>query len=71
MAFTTGSLFFFCRSVWNWVPKRAYIPAQSSASSKETTMVCLLSTRENSAVQSSGVAVNVSNTNIMPLGYGS
>uniref|UniRef100_A0A915IDJ4 Secreted protein n=1 Tax=Romanomermis culicivorax TaxID=13658 RepID=A0A915IDJ4_ROMCU len=59
MAFTTASLFFFCRSVRNWVPRWAYIPAQLSAPWKETTMVCLLSTRENSPVQSSGVAVPV------------
>uniref|UniRef100_A0A915IZ58 Uncharacterized protein n=1 Tax=Romanomermis culicivorax TaxID=13658 RepID=A0A915IZ58_ROMCU len=32
-------------------------------------MVCSPSTRENSAVQSSRVAVNVSKTNIVPLGY--
>uniref|UniRef100_A0A915HW35 Uncharacterized protein n=1 Tax=Romanomermis culicivorax TaxID=13658 RepID=A0A915HW35_ROMCU len=33
-------------------------------------MVCSPSTRENSAVQSSGVAANVSKTNIVPFGYG-
>uniref|UniRef100_A0A915JBJ0 Uncharacterized protein n=1 Tax=Romanomermis culicivorax TaxID=13658 RepID=A0A915JBJ0_ROMCU len=38
MALTTGSLFFFLRSVRNWVPSRAYIPTQLWAPSKETTM---------------------------------
>uniref|UniRef100_A0A915HUW5 Uncharacterized protein n=1 Tax=Romanomermis culicivorax TaxID=13658 RepID=A0A915HUW5_ROMCU len=58
-------------AVPNWVPRRAYIPAQSTAPSKETMMVCSPSTRENSAVQSFGVAVNISKTNIMPFGYAS
>uniref|UniRef100_A0A915KE54 Uncharacterized protein n=1 Tax=Romanomermis culicivorax TaxID=13658 RepID=A0A915KE54_ROMCU len=71
IALTMGSLFFFWRSVLNGVPNRGYISAQSSASSKETMMVCLLLTRENSAVQSSGVAVKVLKTNIVPLGNGS
>uniref|UniRef100_A0A915JBA5 Uncharacterized protein n=1 Tax=Romanomermis culicivorax TaxID=13658 RepID=A0A915JBA5_ROMCU len=53
------------------VPRRAYIPAQSSAPSKEITMVCWPSTRENRAVQSSGVAVNVSKTNIVLFGNAS
>uniref|UniRef100_A0A915L3J6 Uncharacterized protein n=1 Tax=Romanomermis culicivorax TaxID=13658 RepID=A0A915L3J6_ROMCU len=55
-------------SVRNWMPKRAYIPTQSSAPSKETTMVCLPWTRENNAVQSSGVAAKVSKMNMVPLG---
>uniref|UniRef100_A0A915IE38 Uncharacterized protein n=1 Tax=Romanomermis culicivorax TaxID=13658 RepID=A0A915IE38_ROMCU len=71
IALTIGSLFFFWRSVRNWVPRRAYIPAQSSAPSKETRMVYSPSTRENNVVQSSGVAVKVSKTNIVLLGNAS
>uniref|UniRef100_A0A915HY18 Uncharacterized protein n=1 Tax=Romanomermis culicivorax TaxID=13658 RepID=A0A915HY18_ROMCU len=66
-----GSLFFFWRSVPNWVPRSVYIPAQSLAPLKEMTMVWCPSTKENNAVQSSRVAVNVSKMNIVPFGkYG-
>uniref|UniRef100_A0A915KIS3 Uncharacterized protein n=1 Tax=Romanomermis culicivorax TaxID=13658 RepID=A0A915KIS3_ROMCU len=68
IALMMGPLFFSWRLVRNWVPRRAYIPSQSSAPWKETMMVCLLSTRENNVVQSSRVAVKVSKMNIMLFG---
>uniref|UniRef100_A0A915IAI5 Secreted protein n=1 Tax=Romanomermis culicivorax TaxID=13658 RepID=A0A915IAI5_ROMCU len=71
IALMMGSLFFFWRLGRNWVPTRAYIPAQLSAPSKEMMMVWSPSTRENSTVQSSGVAVKVSMAYIMPFGNGS
>uniref|UniRef100_A0A915KEU5 Uncharacterized protein n=1 Tax=Romanomermis culicivorax TaxID=13658 RepID=A0A915KEU5_ROMCU len=59
IALMMGSLFFFRWSVRNF---------RWSAPSKETMMVSSPSTREKSPVQSSGVAVKVSKTNIVPLG---
>uniref|UniRef100_A0A915JTC4 Uncharacterized protein n=1 Tax=Romanomermis culicivorax TaxID=13658 RepID=A0A915JTC4_ROMCU len=61
---TKESLFFW-PWIQNWVPRSAHIPAQSSALWKEMTMVWSPSTRENNAVQSSGVAVKVSKTNMV------